>query len=154
MNLRLLQIGKTREAWLRKVVEEYRVRISPYASLELVELPDVSLKQTGNIEVLKFRETALCLKRIAPDDYVVLLDERGSIKSSLEFSAFLTKLSDRKRIVFVIGGVYGVTDKMKERADYVLSLSRLTFTHQMVRLVLIEQLYRALMIANNRSYHY
>ncbi|MDZ4182932.1 MAG: 23S rRNA (pseudouridine(1915)-N(3))-methyltransferase RlmH, partial [Candidatus Cloacimonadaceae bacterium] len=81
------------------------------------------------------------------------LDETGAHKSSLEFSRYLTSLSERKSVVFVIGGVFGTDNALKQRADMILSLSAMTFTHQMVRLILIEQIYRAFMISHNRNYH-
>jgi 23S rRNA (pseudouridine1915-N3)-methyltransferase len=152
--LRLLFVGKTRETWIKEGVDEYLKRLGPLIRMELVELPDVSISKAGNIPAVIDSEAEIILKHIKPEDHVVVLDERGEMKSSLEFSAFLTNLSDRKSVVFVVGGVYGTADKVKERANSCLSLSRLTYTHQMARLVLTEQIYRALMIQNNRSYHY
>ncbi len=124
------------------------------ARLEVVDIADVSLKTAGSIPTVKAREAALCLKRLTPDDFVVLLDERGEAKTSLEFAAFLNNLSAEKSVSFLIGGVYGAHESLKERANACLCLSALTFTHQLARLVLIEQIYRALMINQGRSYHY
>jgi 23S rRNA (pseudouridine1915-N3)-methyltransferase len=153
VNLRLFLIGKTKERWLKEAISEYVARISPFLKLELVELPDASLKIAGSAEQVRSREAETCLKRLHPEDVVILLDERGLKKTSLEFSGFLTNLSERRSVVFVIGGAYGADEKLKRRADHILSLSDLTFTHQMARLILIEQIYRALMISHNRSYH-
>jgi len=152
--LRIFQIGKTKEDWLKQGIAEYLKRLKPLLKLKVVEIPDVSLSQVGYIQSVKSREAELCLKRIAPDDYLVLLDERGAMKTSLEFSTFLANLSDKKSVVFVIGGVYGTGESLRQRANACISLSAMTFTHQMARLVLVEQIYRALMIQNNRPYHY
>lgn len=154
MNLRILQIGKTKETWLKQGIGEYLKRLAPLIKLEIVEIADASIKQAANSSEVKSREALSCLKRISPDDYVILLDEHGVEKTSLEFSAFLTNLSDKKYVDFVIGGVFGVDDLLRKRADEFISLSTMTFTHQMVRLILVEQIYRALMIQNNRNYHY
>lgn len=153
MNIRIIQIGKTKDAWLQTGIDEYIKRLSPFAGVEIRELPDVSLKTQANPDAVREKEAILCLKHITPQDCLILLEETGSMKTSLEFSEFLTNLSDRKNIVFLIGGVYGTHQSLKQRADHMLSLSRMTFTHRMARLILVEQIYRAMMIANKRSYH-
>ncbi|MDP2172492.1 MAG: 23S rRNA (pseudouridine(1915)-N(3))-methyltransferase RlmH [Candidatus Cloacimonadaceae bacterium] len=153
MNLRIYQIGKTKEDWLKAGIDEYLKRLGAFLKVEIIELPDVSLKSTGCADIVKARETQNVLKRISPDEYLILLDESGVQKSSLEFSRYLTNLYERKSVVFVIGGVFGTDNALKQRADLILSLSAMTFTHQMVRLVLIEQIYRAMMISHNRNYH-
>ena len=153
MNLRIIQIGKTKDAWLSEGIDEYLKRLAPFANVEVIELPDVSIKTAGSAETVKDKEAVIILRRLEKDDYVILLDEQGRQKSSLEFSDYLFSLSDRRVLVFVIGGVFGVSKAVKDRADCCLALSRLTFTHRMARLVLCEQLYRAMMIKANRSYH-
>ncbi len=154
MLIRIIQLGKTKDAWLQTGINEYLKRLGPFVRLEVIELPDVSLKVTGSPEVVKEKEAEAILSKIDNNDHVVVLDEAGERKTSLEFSAFLTNISENKRVVFVIGGVYGVSQKLHQRADALLSLSSMTFTHRMVRLILAEQLYRAFMIKANRSYHY
>ena len=154
VNLKVLLVGKTREGWLKQGIDEYLKRLAPLQKVDLVEIPDVSLSVAANQAEVKSREAALCLKRIDPEDYLVVLDETGQAKTSLEFAAFLTKLSERKSVLFLIGGVYGVDPQLRDRANETICLSRLTFTHQMARLILLEQLYRAMMIKHNRSYHY
>jgi 23S rRNA (pseudouridine1915-N3)-methyltransferase len=153
MNLRIIQLGKDKDAWLTEAIGEYRKRLSALCKLDILELPDVSIRQTGSSDIVVRKEADAILPRLDPDDYVILLDERGVQKTSLEFSAFLDSISDRKRIVFVIGGVYGTEERVRQRANVCLSLSPLTFTHRMVRLILTEQIYRALMIRSGRSYH-
>lgn len=154
MNLRVIQVGKTKKGWLSQGVQEYLKRLGPLQRIEVLEVPDASLKTAGSAEAVKAREAERILRQIDPRDHVVLLDERGKAKTSLEFSSFLDSLSGRKPVVFVIGGVYGAGDRLKERANDILRLSAMTLTHQMARLFLIEQIYRALMIKNNRPYHY
>ncbi len=134
-------------------IAEYLKRLSAFVSVEVLELPDTSIKTVGNAEAVKEKEAQTVLKRLTPDDYVILLDELGGQKTSLEFADFLVSLSERLRIVFVIGGVFGVAQVLKSRADNTMALSRLTFTHRMARLILCEQIYRAMMIKANRSYH-
>ncbi len=154
MKMRLLLVGKTKDDWLKKGIDEYLKRLRPLVKLEVLELPDSSLRTAGDTETVKAREAECCLKHIAPDDFFILLDERGETKTSLEFSSFLARLSAEKSVVFLIGGVYGTASSLRERANAVLSLSPMTFTHQMARLILVEQIYRALMIQANRAYHY
>lgn len=154
MNLRVIQFGKTKEDWLKEAFAEYLKRLRPMMSLDIVELPDTSISKAGTVEKVKSAEATTCLSRISDDDFVVVLDEHGEQKSSLEFSSFLTSLSDKRNVVFVIGGVYGLDGIVLKRANSCFSLSPLTFTHQMARLILLEQIYRALMIISNRKYHY
>ncbi len=154
MNIRILQIGKTKEDWLKTAVEEYLKRLKPFIKLEIVDIPDTPLTKTNNIDVVRHKEAETVLGYLSPEDYLILLDERGEEKTSLEFAQFLTKLSVVKRLVFLIGGVYGTDIRLKNRANSLISLSRLTFTHQFVRLILSEQLYRAVMINHNKPYHY
>lgn len=154
MNLRVIQFGRTKEDWLKEAIAEYLKRLRPMMSLDIVELPDTSISKAGTVEKVKSAEATTCLSRISDDDFVVVLDEHGEQKTSLEFSSFLTSLSDKRNVVFVIGGVYGLDGIVLKRANSCFSLSPLTFTHQMARLILLEQIYRALMIISNRKYHY
>lgn len=153
MNIKIILLGKDKDRWLSDALDEYLKRLAPFCRLEILQLSDISIKQTGNSQLVIQKEGEKVLEQIVEDDYVILLDEQGEQKSSLEFSQFLTKLSDRKRIVFVIGGVYGTSKQLSLRAHFRMSLSRLTFTHRMSRLILIEQIYRAMMISSGRSYH-
>lgn len=121
--------------------------------MEILTLPDVSVKTVNSPNEVMQKEAAAVWKAINTDDYVILLDEKGKQQNSFEFAGFLNILSDKK-IVFVIGGVYGTAVELSQRADQVIALSRLTFTHRIVRLVLLEQVYRAMMINHNRKYHY
>lgn len=153
MNLRIICLGKDKDAWLSTAIQEYTKRLGPLCKLEILQLADISIKNTGSSELVIQKESKLIGARLEADDYVILLDEKGEQKTSLEFSRFLTNISEGRRIVFVIGGVFGTSDELKRRADICFSLSSLTFTHRMARLILIEQIYRAMMIAGGRSYH-
>ncbi|MDY0151961.1 MAG: 23S rRNA (pseudouridine(1915)-N(3))-methyltransferase RlmH [Candidatus Cloacimonas sp.] len=153
MKITIIQIGKTKDAWLKEGIDEYLKRLTPFANIEVIELADTSIKTMGNPEAVKQKEALTILKRIDRDDYLILLDEKGLQKNSLEFADFLFSISDIRNLVFVIGGVFGVAESVKERADSCLALSKLTFTHRMARLILCEQLYRSMMIKANRSYH-
>lgn len=154
MQIRLIQIGKSKDRWLVEALGEYQKRLQAFCKLEILELPDESIKRHPSPKEVKETEAEKVLAKLKPDEYVILLDETGSQKSSLEFSHFLTSLLDEKNVVFVIGGVYGSADSLKIRANLLLGLSAMTFTHRFARLILIEQIYRAMMIKANRSYHY
>ena len=153
MKIKLIQLGKTREAWLKQAVEHYQQRLEPFCELEIVTLPDVSVRTVSSPNEVMKKEAVTVSKAIKADEYVILLDERGQQQNSFEFAGLLSILSGRK-IVFIIGGVYGTAAELSQRADQVIAFSRLTFTHQIVRLVLMEQVYRAMMINHNRIYHY
>lgn len=153
MKINIIQVGKTKDKWLIEGIEEYLKRLTAFTNVEVIELADVSLKISDSSAIVKEREAQSILKRLNPEDYVVLLDEQGKEKTSLEFAEFLINISDRKNVVFIIGGVFGVDELIKNRADMRLALSKMTFTHRMARLILCEQLYRAMMINSNRSYH-
>lgn len=154
MNACIIQLGKTKENWLKEGIQEYLKRLKPYLKIEVIELPDTALNKVANTAAVKEKEAERILKHIQTEDYLILLDERGQQKSSIDFAEFLSSLYIRRRVVFVIGGVYGTDMSLQSRADLLLSLSRMTFTHQHVRLILVEQIYRAMMINSNKPYHY
>lgn len=153
MNLGLIQFGKTKDRWLQEGIDEYLKRLEPWHRVQIIQLPDASIKNNPDTQAVMQKEAEAALKVIQADDYVIVLDEAGKQYNSLDFSAFLTNLSERRRVLFVIGGVFGVCESLKARADELMSLSSLTFTHRMARLVLIEQIYRACMIRSGRKYH-
>ena len=109
MKLTLLQTGKTKDKWLLEGIAEYQKRISAYSKFQIIDLPDESIKNSGNANIVKAKEANTILKAIKPDDYVILLDEKGEPISSLAFADFLVNISD-KNVVFVIGGVFGVDE--------------------------------------------
>ena len=156
MKIILMAIGKTRSRLLADGVEEYSGRINRYLPFETFFLPDVRTTRTMTEPMQKELEGQMMLERLQPSDYVMLLDERGTEMTSREFAGFVDKRmsSGLKRLVFVIGGPYGFPPAMYERADARLSLSRMTFSHEMVRLFFTEQVYRAMTILRGEPYHH
>lgn len=156
MKVCLLVIGKTDAAYLRSGIEEYEKRLNRYLPYEMKVLPDV--KNTKNLEegVQKEKEGKMLLEEIQRTDWVVLLDDKGRQHSSLEFSYYLAQkmLGGIKRLVFIIGGPYGFSPAVYQRANEKLSLSKMTFSHQMVRLIFVEQLYRGMTILKGEPYHH
>ena len=156
MKILLLAIGKTDEDYLITGIKKYVVRLGHYASFEMKESPDIRNRKTLSEDQQKKAESFLLLQQLQPGDQVVLLDENGKQYSSVAFAENLEKqmASGAKRIVFVIGGPYGFAQEVYDKADAKLSLSPMTFSHQMVRLVFVEQLYRAFTILKGEPYHH
>lgn len=156
LKIALIQTGKTTDRNIQSVLEDYSSRIRKYVPFEIITIPD--LKNTKSMPVLqqKNNEGKLIANAVNGDDLVVLLDERGKEFRTLEFSAQIEKMlmSAKKRVVFVIGGPWGFSDEVYVRADMKMSLSKMTFPHQLVRLLFIEQLYRAFTIIKGEPYHH
>lgn len=155
MKVSLLWIGKSSGKHIIAGIEKYSHRIKKYHGFELEEVPNVKNSDKLNIATLKKREAEHLLKKINTDDYLVLLDEKGKAYDSEVFAGFLQKLmlQSVKRVVFVIGGAYGFAPEIKTRAQIRISLSPMTFSHQLVRIIFLEQLYRANTIIRNEPYH-
>ncbi|GAO30964.1 23S rRNA (pseudouridine(1915)-N(3))-methyltransferase RlmH [Geofilum rubicundum] len=147
MKTYLVMIGRTDNAWLNAGVEEYYKRIARYAPFEPIVIQDIRRGASMPEKVLKDKEGALILKQLSGGDILVLLDEKGRQMSSREFSVFVQKqmLAGIRRLFFIIGGAYGFSDAVYQRADYQISLSKMTYSHQMVRLIFAEQLYRPIL---------
>ncbi len=156
MKIRLLLIGKTEEEFLKSGIREYETRIKRYVPFELIEIPSVKNAATLSQAEQNLRESELISRQIQQGDIVVLLDERGKEMRSVEFAAFLNRqfISGSKNLLFVVGGPFGFDPALKKQASFILSLSKMTFSHQMVRLFFTEQLYRALTILRGESYHH
>jgi len=156
MKITLLLVGKTDDSTIGQLVDDYTKRLSHYVSFNHQVLPD--LKKTKHLtqEQQKQQEGNLLMAQIAPADYVILLDEKGKQYSSIRFSEFIQKQlnSGVKHVVFVVGGPYGFSELIYERSNALLSLSPMTFSHQMVRLFFTEQLYRAFTILKGEPYHH
>ncbi len=154
MKVEVWAIGKTAETYLQTGIALYEKRLSHYLPFAWVCLPAPKVKQ-HEPHHLKHAEAQQVLARLTPDDYLVLLDERGQQLSSTELARWLEQRLQlpTRRLVFLIGGAYGFSADLYARANAQLSLSRLTFSHQMVRLFLLEQLYRAMTILRNEPYH-
>jgi 23S rRNA (pseudouridine1915-N3)-methyltransferase len=156
MKIKLILSGKTGEQYIMDGLSLYEKRLNHYISLDMTVLADLKGTPSLTQEMIKEKEADQQRKQIFPGDYVVLLDERGKEFRSLEFASFIQQRmnSGIKTLVFLIGGPYGFSKEIKKRADAVLSLSKLTFSHQIVRLLFMEQLYRAFTIIKNEPYHH
>ena len=156
MKITLLTVGKTDKDWVRQGLDIYTSRLKHYISFSIVEIPELKNVSSMSREQIKVREGELILKNIKPGDDMILLDERGRTYSSLEFAKLLQdKISYAgKDIVFVIGGAYGFSQAVYDRAGSKMSLSRMTFSHQMVRAIFAEQIYRAFTIMRGEPYHH
>lgn len=155
MKVELWVIGKTNESYFKEAIEVYHKRIQRYLPFSYLVIPDV--KNAGKLspEQLKAKEGDLILKRLKAEDGLILLDERGKSFSSTAFATWLDKQfqSPFKRLVFLVGGAYGFSPELYQRANSKLSLSKMTFSHQMIRPFFLEQLYRAMTILRNEPYH-
>ena len=156
MNIRLLAIGKTDNNHLQALIEEYQKRLSFYIKFDLEVIPDIKNVKNLSESQQKEKEGELILSKIGATDQLILLDENGKTLSSLGFSDELQKKMNAgiKTLVFVIGGPYGFSDAVYAKAQGKISLSLMTFSHQMVRLFFIEQLYRGFTILRNEPYHH
>lgn len=156
MKILLLAIGKTDEEYLITGIKKYVGRLGHYVSFEMKEIPDIRNRKTLSEDQQKKAESFLLLQQLQPGDQVVLLDENGTQYGSMAFAETLEKwmASGAKRIVFVIGGPYGFAQEVYDRVDAKMSLSPMTFSHQMVRLIFVEQLYRAFTILKGEPYHH
>ena len=156
MKILLLVIGKTDDDYLITGIKKYVGRLGHYVSFEMKEIPDIRNRKTLSEEQQKKSESFLLLSQFQAGDYIILLDENGKQFTSVEFSENLEKLmaSGNKRIVFVIGGPYGFSQDVYAKANAKMSLSPMTFSHQMVRLIFVEQLYRAFTILKGEPYHH
>ena len=156
MKITLLAIGKTDSKELDSLINDYTKRLGFYVSFSFELIPDIKKAKNLSETLQKQAEGKEILKRISPGDALILLDEKGTAYSSVSFSAFLQKKmnSGLKNLVFVIGGPYGFSNEIYERAQGKISLSKMTFSHQMVRLFFIEQVYRGFTILNNEPYHH
>lgn len=156
MQIRLIAIGKTDNPSILKLTEEYVMRLGHYIRFEMDIIPDLKNTKSLSIPAQKEKEGELILKKLQPSDDLILLDERGKTYSSPEFSDFLQKKmnSGLKQLIFVIGGPYGFSEAVYARANGKISLSKMTFSHQMIRPFFAEQLYRAFTILSNEPYHH
>lgn len=155
MKTELWMIGKTAFPYLDEGIGIYTKRLERYLSFQTVTVPDV--KNSGKLppDILKRKEGETILKKVNPDDKLVLLDERGRSLTSVEFSGLMEQQlqSGSRRLIFLIGGAYGFSSEIYARADTKLSLSKMTFSHQMIRLFFVEQLFRAMTILKGEPYH-
>jgi len=155
MNVILLMLGKTEDNYLNEGISIFEKRLKHYVNYQSIVIP--SLKNTKNLLPADFksREGDELLKYFPKADFIILLDEKGKSFRSVEFADFLQKQMNTgiKNLMFVVGGAYGFNEKVYEKADFKISLSEMTFSHQMIRLLFTEQLYRAFSILKNEAYH-
>jgi 23S rRNA (pseudouridine1915-N3)-methyltransferase len=156
MQIKLLAIGKTDNKAIQNLIDDYSSRLGHYIRFELEVIPDLKQSKSLSESLQKEKEGELILKKLSSTDELILLDERGKTYSSLEFSDYLQKKmnSGIKQLVFLIGGPYGFSEAVYARANGKISLSKMTFSHQMIRPFVVEQLYRAMTILRNEPYHH
>ncbi len=156
MKILLLVIGKTDAPYFVEASNEYLKRLSHYIPFEMKVIPDIKNVKNLSVDQQKEREGELILKQLAPGDQLVLLDEKGKEFTSVQFSAYIEKKMQvvSKRLVFVVGGPYGFSEQVYKAASEKISLSKMTFSHQMIRVIFIEQVYRAMTILSNEPYHH
>ena len=155
MKISLLVIGKTTDSRLEALIDEYTKRLKHYVSFELVVVPDIKNAKSLSEEQLKTQEGLDILRRLTPSMEVYLLDEHGREFRSIEYADWLQKrMASGKDLTLIIGGAYGFSPAVYERANGKISLSQMTFSHQMIRLLAVEQLYRAMTILRGEPYHH
>ena len=156
MKIQLIVVDKTFQDFVLKGVNEYCTRLKHYFPFEMEVIPDIKNTKNLSFDQVKEKEGEFILKLFQTGDFVVLLDERGMTFTSLGFSKYIEKKMQTvsKRLVFVIGGPYGFSQKVYEAAHEKIALSKMTFSHQLVRLVFVEQLYRTMTILNHEPYHH
>ncbi|MCB0458442.1 MAG: 23S rRNA (pseudouridine(1915)-N(3))-methyltransferase RlmH [Flavobacteriaceae bacterium] len=156
MKIKLLVIGKTDDKNLQQLIDDYQKRLGFYSKFKMIVIPDIKNAKNLTENQQKEKEGELILKQLDSSDELILLDEKGKGFRSVEFADLLQKKmnSGIKQLVFVVGGPYGFSDEVYKKANAKISLSKMTFSHQMIRLFMVEQLYRAFTILKNEPYHH
>jgi 23S rRNA (pseudouridine1915-N3)-methyltransferase len=156
MKIKLLVVGATPKNFLKEGEDLYIKRLNNYVPFEKIEIPDLKNAKSLSKEQIKAEEGKLLLQKLSNTDFVVLLDERGKEYRSVEFADWLQNVFNQgpKQIVFIVGGPYGFSDEVYQRAQQKLALSKMTFSHQMIRVFFVEQLYRGFSILKNEPYHH
>ncbi|RDU37279.1 23S rRNA (pseudouridine(1915)-N(3))-methyltransferase RlmH [Neobacillus piezotolerans] len=158
MNISVVTVGKLKEKYLKQGIEEYTKRLSAYAKMEIIEVPDEKAPEEmseAEMEQVKKKEGERILAKVSPDAHVIALAIEGKMQSSEELAANLDRLAlhGKSKIAFIIGGSLGLSSEVLSRANDKLSFSKMTFPHQLMRLILVEQIYRAFRINRNEPYH-
>ncbi len=157
INITIITLGSLKEKYWTEAEAEYLKRLSPFAKVNFLELKEESFDEKTKPEIIKAKEAEKIIKTLEKKQgYIIALDSRGKDLTSVQLSGHIGKITTEgiSHIIFVIGGPLGLDDSIIESADFILSLSNLTFTHQMVRTILLEQIYRSITILNNKKYHY
>lgn len=155
MNIKIIAVGKIKEEYTKAAISEYEKRLTNYCRLTIVEIPAEPIFDNNSYEKYKQIEGEKILSQIRPEAYVIALEIKGKSFSSEEFTQIINNISKEgtNELIFIIGGANGLSDKVLSRANLKLSFSKMTFTHQMAREILIEQIYRAYKILNGEAYH-
>lgn len=155
MNIKIIAVGKLKEKFTKEAIDEFKKRLGAYCSLSLIEIPAQEIKDDNLAQKYMQAEGEKILASIKPDAYVITLEILGKMLSSEDFAQKIKDLTceGHNEIVFVIGGANGLSKDVSDRANFKLSFSKMTFTHQLVRVFLYEQIYRAFKIINNEAYH-
>jgi 23S rRNA (pseudouridine1915-N3)-methyltransferase len=155
MKITFLQIDKTDDESIKKIIDKYSARLKHYISFEIITIPDIKNSKNLSPEQFKEKEAEAISKYFNGNRFIVLLDENGKHISSKEFAGFIQQKLNQsvKELCFLIGGAYGVAESIKKSVNYTMSLSKMTFPHQLIRIIFIEQLYRAMTILKNEPYH-
>ena len=155
MKIELWMLGKTQKGYLETGIQTFDKRLKRYLKIEQVVIPDIKGAKSLTAEQIKEKEADDILSRLKPEDYLILLDEKGAQFTSVDFAEWLNKKlqTPNKRLIFLVGGAYGVSESVKRSAQFHLAFSKMTFSHQMIRLFVMEQLYRAVSILHHLPYH-
>ncbi len=149
--IKVICVGRIKEKYLNDAIEEYKKRLSKYTKIDIIEVSDID---NPNIDIILYKEKELIEKYISDKDYVITLEIEGNMLTSEEFAYKLDNIFNKSsNITFIIGGSYGLHNSIKERSNYKLSFSKMTFPHQLFRVNLLEQIYRAYKINNHETYH-
>lgn len=156
MKITLLVIGKTDKTFVKQAIDEYEKRLKHYIPFEMKVIPDIKNVKNLSESQQKIKEGEQILSQVKHGDFLILLDERGKSFSSVEFSDFLQKkmLTGIKNLLIVVGGPYGFSQEVYDRSQSKISLSKMTFSHQMIRMIFVEQIYRAMTILKGEPYHH
>lgn len=155
MNIKLIVVGKTNKSYFVEAEEEYLKRLKHYIKVNYIVIPELKKTKNLSVDVIKNKEGELIKKYLNSTDSVWLMDEKGKLKTSVEFSQFIQQKMNQgtKDLVFIIGGAFGFSDEIYATYNSKLSLSKMTFSHQMIRTFLLEQIYRGMTIIKNQPYH-
>jgi 23S rRNA (pseudouridine1915-N3)-methyltransferase len=156
MKLRLLCVGKTNFSFLSEGEREYTNLLTHYCNLSRIDIPELKNAKSMSTNEIKNKEGQLILAKVQPTDVLILLDENGKMYNSIEFASFFEKkmIHGKTSIVFVIGGAFGFSKEVYDRANELISLSKMTFSHQIIRMIFLEQLYRSFTILKGEKYHH
>ena len=155
MRITVISIGKLKESYWKEAEAEYLKRLSVFAKVEMIEHKEISFSEKDNVESIKEKETEIIIKSLPPSSYIIALDPNGKNFTSEELSKNFESLEQKNsHLTFIIGGPLGLHESIFKKTNLKLSLSTLTFTHQMTRVIILEQIYRAYMIKSGKSYHH